>query len=119
MQFTNLREQAFAVIDELRQKAAVDTVDFAQESVERRGLDRGIVLERREQLSLALELLQDVSLEIRARRDVGDLEEREQRGVMVRWGGLLAEEYCPAIEVLQTHQGPDTLVQRMLVTDHF
>src|SRR5438128_10203320 len=77
------RHQPFVVakmlthLSGLCQKAAVDAIDLAQEGVERLGLDRGIVLEGSEQLPLSLELLQDVGLQIRACRDVGDLEERE------------------------------------------
>ena len=81
-------------------------------------LDRRIVAQRREQLPLALEFLQDVGLEVRARGDVGDLEQREQRGVMV--GGRLCgrEEQRARVQILQAHQRADALVQRMFVTDH-
>ena len=60
-----------------------DLVDLGQDVVERFGLDRGIVLQRNQELPLSLELLQDVGLQIGARGDVDDFEQREQRGVMI------------------------------------
>ncbi len=56
--------------------------------------------------------------EIGARRDVGDLEQRQQRRV-VRLGCRLAGEKQRArIQALEPHQRADALVQRMLVADH-
>ena len=71
-----------------------------------------------EQLLLPLELLQDVGLEVGARRDVGDLEQREQRRVMVGRAALRGEVLRAREQILEPHQRADALVQRMLVADH-
>jgi len=55
----------------------------------------GLSFSGREQLPLALELLEDVGLEIRARRDVGDFQkQREQRCVVIRGRFGAGEEQC-------------------------
>ena len=59
----------------LRQQARADVVDLREQGIERPTFDRGIVLERREQLSLPLQLLQNIGLEIGARGNVGNLEQ--------------------------------------------
>ncbi len=71
----------------LREQAGVDAVDLGEQRVEGLASIAGLSLQRRQQLPLTLELLQDVGLEIGARGDVGDLEQREQRRV-VRGGRL-------------------------------
>ena len=81
-------------------------------------LDRGIVPERGKQLALSFELLQDVGLEIRPSRDVGDLEQREQRGVVIGRRRRRIKEQSAAIKILEPHHGSYTLVQRVFVADH-
>ena len=71
-----------------------------------------------EHLLLPLELLQEVGLEIGARRDVGDLEQREQRRVMIGRRVLRGEVADAREQILEAHQRADALVQRMLVADH-
>src|SRR4029077_19950093 len=61
----------------LGKQAAAGGVDLGQYGVECRRLDRRIVLERREQLALPLELLQDIGLEIGPRSNIDDFEQRE------------------------------------------
>jgi hypothetical protein len=100
------------------QQAGADVVDFGQQRVEHLAVDRGIAAQRRQQLPLPLELLQDVGLEIGARRDVGDLEQREQRGVVRLGCGLAGEKQRASIQALEPHQRADALVQRVLVADH-
>src|SRR6185436_15342219 len=75
-------------------------------------------LEGEQHLLLALELLQQIGLEIGAARDLEDLEQREQRHVMVV--RILASDEMPrALEqILQPQQRPDALTQRVFVGDH-
>ena len=75
--------QMRADLSRLRQHFAGHAVDVRQKRVENVGVDRGIAAQASEQLLLPLELLQDVGLEIGARGDVGDLEERRERRVML------------------------------------
>ena len=58
-------------------------LDFVEQRRQRLLVDLGIAAQRRQHLLLPLELLQEVGLEVGARRDVGDLEQRQQRGVML------------------------------------
>jgi hypothetical protein len=54
-----------------------------EQGVERALLDLRIVAQRAEQLLLAARAPAEVGLEVRAARDVGDLEQRQQRGVVL------------------------------------
>ena len=110
--------QVCSDLPRLREQASRDGVDFGKHRVERLGLDRGVMPERCQQLTLPLELLQDVGLEIGARGDVDDLEQREQRRVMIRGRALAGEEKRAAIQILEPHQRSDALIQRVLVADH-
>ena len=67
----------------LRVNLRGDGIDLGEQRLERRAIDSRTRAERRQHLLLALELLQQVGLEVGARGDVGDLEQRHQRGVMV------------------------------------
>src|ERR1700737_5039626 len=102
----------------LRQQPRTYLVDVIEQRVERFVLDGGVILERREQLALTLELLQDVGLEIGSRRHVGDLEQREQRGVVIRGCRRRVEEQSVTIQILEPHHGSYALVQRVFVADH-
>ena len=75
----------------LREQRGARAVDVGEQRLEHARFDRGIVAQRREQLLLPLELLQEVGLEIGARGDVGDLEQRGERRVMLRRIGCAAK----------------------------
>ena len=81
-------------------------------------LDLRILPQRPQHLLLPLELLQEIGLEIGARGDVGDLEQREQRRMMILRGILRGEVAGAREQVLEPHQRAHSLVQRMFVADH-
>jgi hypothetical protein len=56
---------------------------------------------------LPLEFLQQVGLQIGAARDIGDLEEREERRVMIGRAGLRGEIADALEQVLEPHQRAD------------
>ena len=66
----------------------------------------------------ALQLLQQVRLEVRAARDLHDLEQREQRHVVVVRLGARDEVARTLEQILEPQQRADALVQRILVGDH-
>ena len=68
----------------LAEQRAARPLDVGEQRLEDARLDRRIVAQRDEQLLLPLELLQDVGLQVGARRDVGDLEQRKQCRVVIR-----------------------------------
>ena len=82
-------------------------------------LDLRIAAQRRQHLLLALELLQELGLEVGARRDVGDLEQRRAapRGGRAR-SSRAAKKRDAREQVLEAHQRADAFVQRMLVANH-
>ena len=80
--------------------------------------DVGVVAERQQHLLLALELLQQVGLQVGAARHLHDLEQREQRHVVVVRLGARDEVARALEQVLQAQQRPDALVERVLVGDH-
>ena len=71
-----------------------------------------------QQLLLPLEFLQQLGLEVGARGDVRDLEQRDQRGLVLARLVAGGERGDARIEVLEPHERADALVQRMLVADH-
>ena len=80
--------------------------------------DVRVVAERQQHLLLALEFLQQVGLEVGAPGDLQDLEQREQRHVVVERVGARDEMARALEQVLQPQQRPDALVQRVLVRDN-
>ena len=78
----------------LREQRGARAVDVGEQRLEHARFDRGIGAQRREQLLLPLELLQEIGLEIGARGDVGDLEQHGERGVMRRAHRLCAAKNC-------------------------
>ena len=64
---------------------------------------------------LALELLQQVGLEIGASGDLQDLEQRQQRYMVIERVGARDEMARALEQILQAQQGPDALVERILV----
>ena len=110
--------QMHAGLAGLREQRRARAVDVGEQRLEHARLDRGIGAQRREQLLLPLELLQEVGLEIGARGDVGDFEQHRERGVMIGSIGLRGEKLRAMIEILEPHQRADALVQRVLVADH-
>ncbi len=75
--------QVRADLARLREQLRVDGVDLPEQVVERVLVDLRVLAQRRQHLLLPLELLQEVGLQVRARGDVRDLEQREQRAVVV------------------------------------
>src|SRR5690349_7936587 len=102
----------------LSEQLSTDGIDFREKTPKRFLIDLRIGPERAEQLFLALELLQHVSLQIGARRDVGNIEQRQQCSVMIRGGVLRREEARTGKQILEPHQRAYALVQRMLVANH-
>ena len=68
-------------------------------------------------LLLALEFLQQVGLEVGAPGDFQDLEQRQQRDVMIERIGARDEMTRTLEQILQAQQGPDALVKRVLIRD--
>jgi len=93
-------------------------IDLREDLVQRRFRDFGIAAQTLENLFLAFQLLKEVGFEIRAPRDVEDLEYREQRDVMVVMLVLLQEMFDALKQVLKAQQRPHALTQRILVADH-
>ena len=111
--------QVLADLAGLRQQLGGGAIDLGEQRIEHARLDCGVVAQRSEDLLLPLELLQDVGLEIGARGDVGDLEQRQQRRVVVLLAAAGREILDPSIDVLEPHHRAYALVQRMFVADHF
>ncbi len=84
--------QMHAGLARLCQQCGARPVDVGEQRFEHADFDRRVGAQRREQLLLSLEFLQQFGLEIRARRDVRDLEERGERGMMVRRLALRRKE---------------------------
>ena len=87
-------------------------------SLERALVDLRVLAQRPQHLLLPLELLQQVGLQVRARGDVGDLEQREQRGVVILRRVLRREVAGAREQVLEPHQRAYPFVERMFVADH-
>ena len=102
----------------LAEHLRVHVIDLRQQLLERDLFDLRIVLERRQHLLLTLEFLQDVGLQVRARRDVGDFEQRQQRGMMIGRRILRSEVGRAREQVFKPHQCADPFVQRVFVADH-
>jgi hypothetical protein len=64
---------------------------------------------------LALQFLQQVGLEVRAPGDLEDLEQRQQRDVVVERVGARDEMARALKQILQAQQGPNALVERVLI----
>jgi len=102
----------------LRQQLRIDAVDLVQQLFEHVLFDLRILPQRSQHLLLPFELLQQVGLQVGARRDVGDLEQRDQRRVMILRRVLRGEIAGAREEILEPHQGAYSFVQRMFVADH-
>ena len=93
-------------------------LDVAQHAVERVLGDLRVVAEGQQHLLLPLEFLQQVRLQVRAARHLQDLEQREQRDVVVERIGARDEVARALEQVLQAQQRADALVERVFVGDH-
>ncbi len=92
-------------------------LDFAEDGFERVLLDARIATERRERLTLPLELFHQIRLQIRAARDLGDFEQGRQRDVVLP-GVFLSQKEREALEqVFEAQQRADSLVEGILVKD--
>ena len=92
-------------------------LDFAEHGFQRVLFDARIAAERRERLPLALELLHQIRLQIRAARNFGDFEQRGQCDVMFP-GVFLSQKEREALEqIFEAQQRPDSLVEGILVKD--
>ena len=90
-------------------------LDVAQHARERVLRDLGVVAERQQHLLLALEFLQQVGLQVGAAGDLEDLEQRQQRDVMIERVGPRDEMPRALEQVLQAQEGPDALVKRVFI----
>jgi hypothetical protein len=103
------------VIGEQRRGGLLDVAQHVRERI--RG-DVGVVAKRQQHLLLALELLQQVGLQVGAPRHFEDLEDGQQRDVVIERVGA-GNEMARALEqVLQAQQRPDAFIERILVADH-
>ena len=102
----------------LGEQLAVDVVDLGKQGVQRLALDGGIVPQWREQLPLPFELLQNVGLQVGARGDIGDLEQRDKRGMVIGRRRSFGRKQCATVQTLKPHHRADAFVQRMFVPDH-
>ena len=64
---------------------------------------------------MALEFLQQVGFEVGAPGYLEDLEQREQRNVVIELIGAGDEMARSLKQILQPQQGPDALVERVLI----
>ena len=101
-----------------REKPRMRMLHVAQHAGEDFLVDVRVGAVRGEHAALPVELLQQVGLEVRPARDLHDLEEREQRRVMLHRVGALEEEARPVEEVLEPQHRADALDQRIFVSDH-
>jgi hypothetical protein len=90
-------------------------LDVAQHAGQRFFGNVRVVAERKQHLLLALEFLQQVGLEIGAPGDFKYLEQRQERDMMVERIGARDEMARALEQILQAQQGPDALVERILV----
>ena len=93
-------------------------VDVLQHAVELFLGDRGVGAQRVEESPLAVELLQQVALQVRAARNFQDLEHPREACVVAVGVVLAEEETHPLVEVLEPQQRPDALVEGIFVGDH-
>jgi hypothetical protein len=93
-------------------------LDIAQHAVQRFFGDLGIVPERDQHLLLTLQLLQQVGFQIGAARHLEDLEQREQRHMVVMLVGARDEMARALEQVFEAQQRADALVERIFVGDH-
>src|SRR5205085_440647 len=80
--------------------------------------DVRIVAKGAQHLLLALELLQEVGLQVGAAGNFHYLEQRQQRDVMILRARLADEMARAPEQVLESQESPDTFVERVLVGDH-
>ena len=110
--------QVRARLARLREQMSARCIDFVEQNAQRFVIDLRIAPKRSEQLFLALELLQNVVLHIGACRHVRNIEERQQRRMMIGRRILRGEEARARKQGLEPYQRADTLVQWMFVADH-
>jgi hypothetical protein len=98
-----------------REQRRSGLLDVAQHAGQRFLGNVRVVAERQQHLLLALQFLQQVGLEVGTARDFQDLEQRQQRDVMVERVGAGNEMPRALEQVLQPQQGPDALIERVLI----
>jgi hypothetical protein len=74
-----------------------------------------VVAERKQHLLLAFEFLQQVGFEVGAPGYLEYFEQRQERDMMVERIGARDEMARALEQILQAQQGPDALVERILV----
>ena len=92
-------------------------LDFTEHGFERILLDTGIVTERREGLTLALELFHQIRLQVGTTRYFGNFEQRGQRNVVLACVVLIQEEREALEQIFEAQQRANSLVERILVKD--
>jgi hypothetical protein len=92
-------------------------VDFGQDGVEHLGLDIGIGLVGQQDLLLPFQLLQQVGLEVRASGDLQHFKNGGKGDVMLMRAFLVQEEDEFLVEVFQSQQRANTLIERVFVDD--
>ena len=93
-------------------------VDLPQHVVERFLGHLGVVAQGLQRLLLALELLQEVRFQVGAARDLEDLEDREQRDVVLLRFVLVQKIIDALEEILEPQQRAHALAQWIFVADH-
>ncbi len=93
-------------------------VDLAENLVELLLRDRRVGAKRVEERPLAIELLQQVALEVGPARDLEDLEDPGEAGVMVVRAVVPEEEVDAIVEIFQPKKRAHSLVQGIFVGNH-
>jgi hypothetical protein len=100
-------------------QAGVGVLDVAQHLDQHLLVDLRIVAERDHDLLLPVELLQQIRFEVGAPGHVEDLEQREERRVVLLRLAALQKETGAIEQILEAQHRPDALDQRVLESDHF
>ena len=98
-----------------REQGRGGLLDVPQHARERVLGNFRVVAEGQQDLLLALEFLQQVGLQVGAAGDLEDLEQRQQRDVMIERVGPRDEMPRALEQVLQAQEGPDALVKRVFI----
>jgi hypothetical protein len=110
--------QALPGLARERVEIGESALDVAQHLVQLVLADRGVAAQRVEERALAVQFLQEIALQVRAARDLEDLEDAGERGVVVVRVVETEEVIDPGVEILQPEQRADALVEGIFVDDH-
>ncbi len=118
------RHEPFVVLQALAHAAVLLTerlvglIEFAEHGIERGLGHRRIAAIADEGLPMAFEFLEDFRLEILAACDIHDLEQGDQREMVMLRQGALLQHIGSAEQVFQPEQGAHAFVQGVFVQNH-